>query len=191
MPDQDSLLQVDWSKLPAPIDDGAADHLPGKLLAGVRLTATDGNRIDPTALAGRTVLFAYPKTGQPGRPVPDGWDALPGARGCTPQSCAYRDLYSELEAAGAAHVFGVSTQSPSDQAEASRRLHLPFALLSDHEHALLRAWTLPTLSFESEVLLRRLTLVIADGRVAKVFYPVFPPDRNAADVLAWLRANPQ
>jgi peroxiredoxin len=187
---QSSLTDVDWSTLPAPVDDGAGDHLLGTQLASVILPATDGRQIDPAAVAGRVVLFAYPRTGRPEQPLPAEWDALPGARGCTPQSCAFRDLYRELADAGAAAVFGVSTQSPAEQREACERLHLPFPLLSDEKHELCRAWSLPTLTFDGKVLLKRLTLIVGNGRVAKVFYPVFPPDRNAGDVLEWLRANP-
>lgn len=183
------LLSVDWSALPAPDDDGAATHLEGARLPNVPLAASDGTAVDLGALGGRTVLYIYPMTGQPGKALPDGWDQIPGARGCTPQSCAFRDHYSELRAAGADHVFGLSTQETDWQREAVTRLHLPFALLSDAKFSLMEALRLPQLSVEGRRLLKRMALIVDDGRIRKVFYPVFPPDRNAADVLAWLQEN--
>jgi peroxiredoxin (alkyl hydroperoxide reductase subunit C) len=185
---QPDLLKVDWSKIPAPVDDGAAAHLEGARLPRVPLGATDGRLVDLGALAGTTLVFAYPRTGRPGEisPVPD-WDFIPGARGCTPQACSFRDLYAELERAGAQHVFGLSTQDTAYQREAVERLHLPFPLLSDERLELAGALRLPVMTVGGLRLLKRLALVIDEGRIAKVFYPVFPPDRNAADVLAWLR----
>ena len=189
---QPDLLAVDWSAIPAPRDDGAARHLLGSTLPDVPLPATDGTSVSLARLAGRTVVFAYPRTGRPGEisPVPD-WDSIPGARGCAPQSCAFRDLHSELRAAGADAVFGLSTQDTAYQQEAATRLHLPFPLLSDAQCALSTAARLPTMSVAGMTLIRRLALVIDDGLIAAVFYPVFPPDRNAADVLAWLREHPR
>lgn len=191
MVDSRSLLDVDWSKLPVPEDDGAARHLDGARLPDLALPATDGSSVSLGALAGRTVVFAYPMTGTPGVALPDGWDAIPGARGCTPHACAFRDLHADLGAAGVDHVFGLSAQSPSDQKEAAERLHLPFPLLSDEERTLARALNLPVMEVEGRTLLKRLALVADDGVVVKVFYPVFPPDRNAGDVLAWLKAHPR
>ena len=187
---QSNLTAVDWSKIAAPEDDGAARHLAGASMPDIALTATDGPTVSLARLAGRTVLYAYPMTGQPGVALPDGWDALPGARGCTPQSCAFRDHFAELKAAGAAHVFAVSTQDTTYQSEMAARLHLPFPVLSDEALALATALKLPTMDIEGRTLLKRLALVIDDARITTVFYPVFPPDRNAADVLAWLTANP-
>jgi peroxiredoxin len=177
--------------LPQPVDDGAADHLPGRRLPQVSLPATSGDRIDLSALAGRTVVYAYPRTGRPGRDplVPD-WDEIPGARGCTPESCSFRDHHAELAAAGA-RVFGVSTQTLEDQQEAAIRLHLPYPLLSDADLVLARALSLPTFEAAGQVLLRRLTLVVRDGVVEKLWYPVFPPDSHAQEVLSWLQANPR
>jgi peroxiredoxin len=175
--------------LPVPSDDGAADHLPGLCLPSVPLAATDGGTVDLAALPGRTVVYAYPRTGEPDRDLPDGWDAIPGARGCTPQSCAFRDHHAELAALGA-RVFGLSTQETGYQREAAARLHLPFPLLSDDRLAFTRAVGLPTFGVAGMTLTKRLTLVVRDGTVEHVFYPVFPPDRNAADVIAWLRAHP-
>lgn len=173
--------------LPAPEDDGLAAHLPGLELPIVHLPATDGRHIDLSGLSGLTVVYAYPRTGVPGQPLPDGWDAIPGARGCTPQSCAFRDHFADLRAAGVEHVFGLSLQDSDYQREAAERLHLPFPLLSDHRHELTQAIRLPTFEVEGTKLLKRITLIIEEGAISHVFYPVFPPDRNAADVLAHVR----
>lgn len=187
---QPDLLAVDWSRIPAPVDDGAAAHLTGMQLPDVALTATNGESIVLARLTGRTVVFAYPRTGVPGEPSPvANWDQIPGARGCTPQSCAFRNLHRELTEAGAARVLGLSAQATDYQREVRDRLHLPFELLSDEDLAMTRAARLPSMEVAGMTLIRRLALVIDDGRVAKVFYPVFPPDRNAGDVLAWLRAH--
>jgi peroxiredoxin len=178
--------------LPVPTDDGAAAHLPGLSLPSVPLLATDGETVDLSTLPGRTVVYAYPRTGRPDQDVPVGWDEIPGARGCTPQSCAFRDHHAELRTLGA-RVFGLSTQDTAYQREAVERLHLPFSLLSDRELAFATALRLPTFqapSLPGETLLKRLTLILRDGRVEHHFYPVFPPDQNAADVIAWLTANP-
>jgi peroxiredoxin len=184
---QPNLLDVDWSKIPAPPDDGAARHLEGMQMPDVALPATDGGEVSFGRLAGRIVVFAYPRTGQPGQiALVDDWDMIPGARGCTPQSCAFRDLHNVLVAAGAARVFGLSTQDSAYQREAKDRLHLPFPLLSDEKLALARALKLPTMVVARQTMIKRLAMVIDDRRIAKVFYPVFPPDRNAGDVLAWL-----
>ena len=173
--------------LPAPVDDGAADHLAGLRLPSVPLRATDGSTVDIAALPVRTVVYAYPRTGVPGvDPLVPDWDAIPGARGCTPESCAFRDLHAELVAAGA-EVLGLSTQDTAYQREAVERLHLPFPMLSDEGLELTRALRLPTFEAAGETLLKRLTLVVRDGAVEHVFYPVFPPDGHAAEVLAWLR----
>jgi len=176
--------------LPVPVDDGASDHLAGMALPSVELNSTDGDKVDLANLPGRTIVYVYPRTGRPDLPPSAEWDAIPGARGCTPQSCGFRDHYQELRSLGA-RVFGLSTQTTEYQREAAGRLHLPFPLLSDSDLAFTRALQLPTFDFEpygseSAVHLQRMALVIRDGRIEKVFYPVFPPDRNAADVLAWL-----
>jgi len=178
--------------LPVPVDDGAADHLPGSELPPVALASTDGGRVELDRLPrGRTVLYAYPRTGGPDGSVPDGWDEIPGARGCTPEACAFRDHHADLLAAGASAVYGLSTQDTGYQREAVERLHLPFAMLSDESFALTEALGLPTFEAGGEVLLRRLTMIVLDGVVERVFYPVFPPDAHAAEVLAWLVANPE
>ena len=189
---QSSLTDVDWSKIPAPTDDGGAAHLVGMTIPPVRLRATDDTAVTLSALKGRTVVFAYPRTGEPGKiGLVDDWDMIPGARGCTPQTCAFRDLFAELKAAGAAQVFGLSTQSNAYQTEMASRLHLPFPVLSDEALELTHTLRLPTMSVAGLTLIKRLALVIDDARITHVFYPVFPPDRNAGDVLAWLKDNPR
>jgi peroxiredoxin len=176
----------DWSSLPRPTDDGAASHLLGQRMASVALPATDGRAVNPAALPGRVVIYAYPRTGLPEVPNPEGWDAIPGARGCTPQSCAFKDHYHELRALGVSAVFGLSTQDSDYQREAATRLHLPFPLLSDDQLRLTRAMKLPTFAVGTMAVLKRFTLIVQDGQVQRVFYPVFPPDQNAAEVVAWL-----
>lgn len=174
--------------LPIPQDDGGARHLIGMRMADLSLPATDGRAVNLSKLMGRTVVYIYPRTGEPGKPPPDGWDAMPGARGCTPQSCGFRDHHAELKALGVAYLYGLSTQDTAYQREAVERLHLPFSILSDEKLRLARAMRLPTFEIAGMTLLKRMALVIDDGTIAKVFYPVFPPDRNAEEVIAWLRA---
>ena len=175
--------------LPEPVDDGAADHLTGASVPSIPLAATDGCAVDVASLAGRTVVYAYPWTGRPGEPLlSDDWDAIPGARGCTPETCGFRDHHAELADAGAA-VLGLSTQGIEHQRELAGRLALPFPILSDADLALTNALRLPTFEVAGLTLLKRLTLVASNGRIEHVFYPVFPPDSHAAEVLAWLRAG--
>ena len=186
LPHDPTVLPTD---LPVPQDDGGARHLTGFKLPALALNATDGSQVDLSKLPGRTVVYIYPRTGVPGQPSPEGWDAIPGARGCTPQSCGFRDHFDELKRLGVRQVFGLSTQSTADQREAAERLHLPFAVLSDADLKLIHAIKLPTFSVAGMTLLKRMALVIDDGVVAKVFYPVFPPDKNADEVIAWLKAS--
>jgi peroxiredoxin len=178
--------------LPAPEDDGAAEHLPGlEVPAGLSLPSTRGGEVDLGAAASTTahlVVYLYPRTGVPGEPSPIGWDAIPGARGCTPQSCAFRDNLAEFDAVGAS-VLGISAQGHVEQAEFAAREQIPYPLLSDPGLELANRLRLPTFEVEGTTLYRRLTLVARHGRVVKAFYPVFPPDRNAGEVLAWLRAS--
>jgi peroxiredoxin len=175
--------------LPVPQDDGAADHLPGSTVPAVSLPSTQGGEIDVAEAARELlVVYIYPRTGTPGEPLLPGWDDIPGARGCTPQSCAFRDAQSDLAAHGAA-LIGVSAQTPDEQREFAEREHIPYPLLSDHALTLAEAMGLPTFETSGLHLYKRLTFVAERGAIVKVFYPVFPPDRNAGDVLAWLDAR--
>ena len=176
--------------LPAPVDDGAADHLAGAAVPAIGLAATDGSAVELAGLPGRTVVYAYPWTGRPGEPLlADDWDLIPGARGCTPEACAFRDHHADLLTAGATAVYGLSTQDTGYQREAVERLHLPFAILSDADLKLTRALNLPTFTVDGMTLIRRMAWVIDDGVITHVFYPVFPPDKNAEDVVNWLQPS--
>ncbi len=172
--------------LPVPLDDGASDRLLGKNLPNVILASTSGNQINLADIKGRIVLYCYPMTGQPGIKLPEDWDLIPGTRGCTPQSCSFRDHYQELQALDA-QVYGVSTQKTFAQLEAQQRLHLPFELLSDADFKLTTALHLPTFEVENKRFIKRLTFIAQEGKIVKVFYPVFPPDQNAQDVIDWLK----
>jgi peroxiredoxin len=175
--------------LPVPQDDGATRHLTGTRLPEVALAATDGSTVDLSKLKGRTVVYVYPRTGRPGQALPTGWDAIPGARGCTPQSCGFRDHFAELKRLSVAALFGLSTQDTAYQREAAERLHLPFAILSDADLKLTRALKLPMFSVDGMTLIKRMAWVIDDGVITHVFYPVFPPDKSAETVVAWLAEN--
>ncbi len=175
--------------LPIPADDGAARHLAGLTLPNITLAATSGPDVTLSKLKGVTVLYIYPRTGVPGVDAPPGWDDIPGARGCTPQSCGFRDHFAELKALGVAQVYGLSSQDTGYQREAAERLHLPFALLSDAELKLKSAIGLPAFITSGMTLYKRMALVLEDATIVQVFYPVFPPDKNAEDVMAWLRAR--
>ena len=178
------------ANLPVPLDDGAAKHLPGMRVPAITLTSTAGGRVNLAELAlERTVVYCYPRTGAPGQPVPKGWDEIPGARGCTPESCSFRDHYQQLRSLKT-QVFGLSTQTTEYQQEMVARLHLPFAVLSDADFAFTNALRLPTFEFDGVRLLKRLTLVLSDGKIERVFYPVFPPDKHAEEVIAWLGQHP-
>ena len=174
--------------LPVPVDDGAANHLEGAPVPSVALPSTSGREIDlRKAAQGLLVLYVYPRTGRPDEPLPEGWDDIPGARGCTPQSCAFRDHFGDLQDLGA-DVLGLSAQSLPDQVEFAERVEVPYPILSDAELCLAGEPALPTFEVAGMRLYKRITLIARDGRIEKAFYPVFPPDRNAEDVLAWLRA---
>jgi peroxiredoxin len=175
--------------LPRPVDDGACRHLTGMRLPHIILPSTAGRMVDLAALsAARTVIYCYPMTGVPGKPLPQGWDLIPGARGCTPQTCAFRDHHGELAELGA-EVFGLSTQTTEYQREMAERLHLPFEVLSDAQFKLCEALRLPTFEIEGMRLIKRLTLIVRDGAIEHVFYPVFPSDESAAQTIRWLKAN--
>ena len=175
--------------LPVPLDDGACAHLTGMLLPAVPMASTAGRAVDLASFGGRTALYGYPRTGRPDQEPPVGWNAIPGARGCTPQSCGFRDHFQDMRRLGV-RVFGLSTQDTDYQREVVKRLQLPFELLSDAELTFARALCLPTFEVEGMILIKRVTLLVADGRIEKVFYPVFPPNENAAEVIAWLSAHP-
>jgi peroxiredoxin len=201
--DLNSIATPDWSSLPAPVDDGAARHLVGMRWPAGGLAATDGRMVDVSKVKGWCVVFGYPRTGRPGVENPAGWDLIAGARGCTPQSCAFRDRFAELKAAGVEDVFGLSTQVSEYQREAAERLHLPYALLSDADLTVTRALRLPTFEIQGSlegqgdaggreeetkaVLLKRVTLMVREGVIEHVFYPVFPPDENAGAVIEWMK----
>src|ERR1700675_2312651 len=172
--------------LPVPQDDGACDHLTGMPLPSLALASTRGRSVNLSKLEGTTVVYISPRPGRPDQDLPTGWNAIPGARGCTPQSCAFRDHYQELKKLGVAELFGLSTQDTAYQQEAAERLHLPFELLSDQKLEFARALRLPTFEVDGMQLIKRITLIARGGKIAKVFYPVFPPDRNADDVINWL-----
>jgi len=172
--------------LPVPQDDGACNHLVGMPLPNVALLATDGSMVNLSQLAGRLVIYCYPMTGQPNVPLPEGWDQIPGARGCTPQSCAFRDHYQELQALHA-NVFGLSVQSTEYQREMATRLHLPFQVLSDEQYQFQKALNLPTFVAAGMTLLKRVTLISHQGRIEAVHYPIFPSDSDPAWVLGYLK----
>jgi peroxiredoxin/DNA-binding transcriptional MerR regulator len=193
---QEPMTMTDFTalpdNLPTPQDDGAADHLPGQTLPSVSLRDSGGESVDLAApRSGRTVIYLYPLTGRPGVDLPEGWDAIPGARGCSTEACDFRDDFADLQAAGAAHVWGLSSQDPEYQAEVVERLRLPFRMLSDPQFALADALTLPTFSAPGhDRLYSRLTLVVSGGKIDHVFYPIFPLNTHAQQVLDWLQTNP-
>ncbi|MFI6698674.1 redoxin family protein [Streptomyces sp. NPDC050509] len=194
-PEEREDLMTDYTSLPAglpvPEDDGAAAHLPGKPVPSLELPSTGDTAVRLDALgAGRTVIYLYPLTGRPGVDLPEGWDAIPGARGCTPEACGFRDHFQDLVAAGAVQVFGLSSQDPDYQREVVERLNLPFEMVSDPTWSLAQALGLPLFEVNGRTLYKRLTLIIRDGVIEHVFYPVFPPNEHAHQVLAWLRTAP-
>jgi peroxiredoxin len=177
--------------LPVPVDDGACRHLPGMHVPMITLVSTANRRVNMAEAAReRTVVYCYPRTGKPGAAIPKGWDEIPGARGCTPETCSFRDHYKQLRELKT-QVFGLSSQTTEYQQEVVQRLHLPFEILSDADFAFTNALRLPTFEFEGVRLLKRLTLILASGKIEKVFYPVFPPDKHAEEVVAWLAKHQQ
>lgn len=176
------------ANLPIPSDDGACEHLENMLMPDVLLWSTDDQKINLSRLSGWNVIFCYPMTGRPGVAIPEGWVQIPGAAGCTPQACSYRDNHTELKRNGVG-VYGISTQTSEAQKEASNRLGLPYPLLSDADHSLSSALKLPLLEVGGLKLIKRLTLILKDGVIKKCFYPVFPPDKNVVEVIAWLSEN--
>ncbi|MGI9486462.1 MAG: peroxiredoxin [Geminicoccaceae bacterium] len=176
--------------LPRPEDDGACDHLSGRPLHAIALPSTAGGTLDLATRAGRTVVYCFPRAGRPDVPLPEGWNDIPGARGCTPQSLAFRDQHDDIRALHA-DVVGISTQTPEDQTEITGRLSLPFPLLSDAEHRFAESLNLPTFKVDGSRMIRRLTLIVTEGMIDHVFYPVFPPDKAAEEVIVWLLAHPR
>ena len=185
--------QASWQSmptdLPKPEDDGACDHLSGMILPSMSLSSTAGSSVDPSSLAGLSILFCYPRTGAPDEVVPDEWNAIPGARGCTPQACSFRDASDEFLGLGVSHILGVSTQDTPYQLELKQRVHLPFHLLSDEHLALIKSLNLPTFEYQGKTLIKRLTLAVEDGKIVKVWYPVFPPSESAGEVMKWLKSR--
>jgi peroxiredoxin len=189
-----AMTQTNLNQLPAnlprPKDDGGARHLQGMALPDLALPSTANRQVNLSKVnALRIVIYAYPMTGRPDRQLPKGWDDIPGARGCTPETCGFRDHHKEL-AKLHAEVFGVSTQSTEYQQEMVKRLEVPFEILSDEHFALIKALRLPTFTVEGMTLNKRLTLIARAGKIEKVFYPVFPPDKHADEVIAWLKKHP-
>ncbi len=174
--------------LPVPVDDGACDHLAGMHLPSLTLAATSGEAVNLGTMSGTIVVYFYPMIGRPDSPPLVGWNEIPGARGCTPQSCAFRDQHTAL-LHFTDHIFGASAQPLADQQEAQQRLGLPFVLLNDSDFALTKALRLPTFEYQGRQLIKRLTLIVVDGIIRKVFYPVFPPDKNAEEVIAWFKQS--
>jgi peroxiredoxin len=188
-PDVNDYQQLP-SNLPVPQDNGAADQLPGAAMPALVLRDTGGNEVALDQFGpGRTVIYLYPLSGRPGVDLPDGWDAIHGARGCTPEACGFRDHHADLQAAGTRAVYGLSSQSTDYQTELADRLGLPLPILSDPELALAEALELPTFEADEERLFSRLTMIVTDGRIEYIFYPIFPPDQHAAEVLEWLRGH--
>ncbi|EME46014.1 hypothetical protein DOTSEDRAFT_51604 [Dothistroma septosporum NZE10] len=177
------------TSIPAPTDDGACNHLTGLTLPSIPLPSTAGTQTDVSTLPGLTVLFCYPRTGGPNETITEEWNQIPGARGCTPQACSFRDASQEFESLGVSRVFGASTQDTGYQREVKERVHLPYELLSDEGGEMIKALKLPTFEWQGTTLIKRMSLVIEDGKIVKVFYPVFPPDRSAGQVLEWLKAR--
>ncbi|KAF2820299.1 thioredoxin-like protein [Ophiobolus disseminans] len=172
--------------LPVPQDDGACSHLKGSQMSSVSLPDTSGHSVNFASLSGLSIIFCYPRTGAPGETITDDWNSIPGARGCSPQACSFRDELAELQKLGVKNVFGVSTQDTPYQTEARQRLHLPYELLSDENLTLTKALGLPTFEWQDKTLIKRLALVVEDTKIIHVFYPVFPPDLSAKEVAKWL-----
>ena len=186
---QQNLLKVDWSKIPAPKTDVSLDHLNNYQIPEIKLQSTKGEFVNVGKLSGLSIIYIYPMTGQPNVALPKDWDEIPGARGCTPQSCSFRDNFSELKKLNVKNIFGLSSQTTDYQKELATRLHLPYAILSDEKLAFANALKLPTFKVDNMSLIKRITLILDDNKITKYFYPVFPPDENVNQVIAWLKNN--
>lgn len=189
MPEDETTVLRD--RIPEPEDDGGADHLMGASVPSVSLSATDGAVVDLSAISGTVIVYCFPKMGRTAsEPDPDGWEAIPGAYGCTEETCSFRDHYQELVGLGVSGVFGLSLQTSEHQRDAHARVEPPYEFLSDSDQEFTAQLRLSTFEVEGETFSKRLTLVLVDGQVEHVFYPVFPPDEHAEEVIRWLETHP-
>lgn len=184
---QSNLLKPDWSKIPSPKKNASLEHLNNFLIPEIKLLSTSGDEVNLSKLVGLSIIYVYPMTGQPNVALPKGWDEIPGARGCTPQSCSFRDNFLELKKINIKNIFGLSSQTTEYQREMAERLHLPYSVLSDEKFKFANSLKLPTFKVENMDLIERVTLIIDNNKIIKYFYPVFPPDQNVNDVIFWLK----